>query len=443
MATQLADDERPACSMCLEDYTADGEDRVPCPYACGHSNCSACVRDLFADPRPPQCPLCRAPSREQPQRNFDLINLIGERERQARNQLENPQHGTMIPADTLTVHAAIANGSAGTVVSKGVLCKGGSLTQVAVKWQTASAQDAAAFQLEQDLLWQASRDCSQTCRMLGVCRKDGVTYLVMRLYKCSLAQYISAAAGGKLSIEEACRIGYQITKALQELHAVDILHLGMEPANVLLDNHNDAFLADFGNAQKVADASGLHECSTSLSGNPHYMAPEAVGEAPVVSCHTDAWSLASMLLHMVTGLPPFHGLHSDELLNMLRSSDAPLPDTPSSLPASLRHLLRRCFQSDPHARPTLGDIQQVLQPALDEDMARQAAAFCAQLQADRLSQIEAAHTISSLAKQGAPERRLLVAAGCVPQLANVLNGGSHSVQCPVLEALLALCMSQA
>lgn len=56
-------------------------------------------------------------------------------------------------------------------------------------------------------------------------------------------------AGGRIPCARAAELSLQLAKAVQQLHAVKILHLNIRPENVLLDEHGNAFLSDFGKAR--------------------------------------------------------------------------------------------------------------------------------------------------------------------------------------------------
>ncbi len=55
-----------------------------------------------------------------------------------------------------------------------------------------------------------------------------------------------------------------------QLHIVQILHLDLKPANILMDDYGHAYLSDFGISRVL---STLEACTavTGASGTPHYM----------------------------------------------------------------------------------------------------------------------------------------------------------------------------
>ena len=51
---------------------------------------------------------------------------------------------------------------------------------------------------------------------------------------------------GKMSDQQKLQIAVQLAKAVQQLHGIHMLHLHIEPQNVLVDEHGDVSLSDLG-----------------------------------------------------------------------------------------------------------------------------------------------------------------------------------------------------
>src|SRR5262249_38746186 len=114
---------------------------------------------------------------------------------------------------------------------------------------------------------------------------------------------------GPLPLEEVGRYATQLAAVLDYAHGQGVVHRDVKPANVLLDDQEQPFLADFGIA-KIFDAAGttlLTLTSTGqVMGTADYMSPEqARGEE--VGPATDVYSLGMVLYHLVTGRVPFEG----------------------------------------------------------------------------------------------------------------------------------------
>ena len=74
---------------------------------------------------------------------------------------------------------------------------------------------------------------------------------------------------GALAPQVLVSIGLDILKGLAQLHAAHILHLDLKPANILLDNHNDTYLSDFGISRILSTMEAT--TGTFSTGTPHYM----------------------------------------------------------------------------------------------------------------------------------------------------------------------------
>lgn len=69
---------------------------------------------------------------------------------------------------------------------------------------------------------------------------------------------------------ELMSMAVEILEGLDELHALNVWHLDLKPANILLDKHQHAYLADFG----ISHAVQTLQSYTALSGwqgTPHYL----------------------------------------------------------------------------------------------------------------------------------------------------------------------------
>jgi serine/threonine protein kinase len=132
--------------------------------------------------------------------------------------------------------------------------------------------------------------------------EDGRPYFVM--------DYIDGGSLNELrqhGIEpvRALRLCAEACRALDVLHANDIIHRDVTPGNLLLSTttNGDAqvLIADLGVAKSMVDAVG----ATMTAGTPSYMAPEqAMGVTPLDK-RVDIYSLTAVTYAMLTGHPPF------------------------------------------------------------------------------------------------------------------------------------------
>ena len=178
---------------------------------------------------------------------------------------------------------------------------------------------------------------------------EGVPYLAQRyVVGGSLQERLRRER--RLRIEVALRIAAQVTAGLAALVADGLVHRDVKPANVLLDEHGDAAISDFGLA-KDSRASAITVIGQAL-GSPHYMAPEQIrGEE--VSGATDVYSLGCVVYECVSGSPSFADVRGLKVL-WAQLSETP-PDPCAQLgdaPSGLGQAVLRALAKSPSERPT-------------------------------------------------------------------------------------------
>ncbi len=111
-----------------------------------------------------------------------------------------------------------------------------------------------------------------------------------------------------LPVDEVIAIISAVASALDYAHHRGLLHRDVKPANVLLTEPDAAqgrriYLADFGIARRIDDASGLTATNVAV-GTVAYAAPEQLKGDPVDG-RADQYALACTAFHLLTGAPPF------------------------------------------------------------------------------------------------------------------------------------------
>jgi serine/threonine protein kinase/class 3 adenylate cyclase len=187
---------------------------------------------------------------------------------------------------------------------------------------------------------------------------EGITYLAMELLEGETLQQ-ALQREGRLDPARAIGIARQICAALSAAHRRGIIHRDLKPQNVFLvageRGVDQVKVLDFGAAKLLDDLNRISPATATgaLIGTPFYMAPEQARGQPVDG-RTDIWALGVILFRCLTGLLPFVGETTTEvLLSML--TDA--PPTFSSLapeagvPPELEQLVLGTLSKDPAGRP--------------------------------------------------------------------------------------------
>ncbi len=111
------------------------------------------------------------------------------------------------------------------------------------------------------------------------------------------------AQQGRLSPQEALRITTAVCAALECAHAHGIIHRDIKPSNVLINEHGEVKVADFGLAKIVATDGGATQTMATV-GTPDFLAPESYIQGIALDERADIYSTGVMLYKMLTGYVP-------------------------------------------------------------------------------------------------------------------------------------------
>lgn len=175
----------------------------------------------------------------------------------------------------------------------------------------------------------------------------GVTYLVMRYLPTGTLK--DRIARGSMHLDEVQHILTQVAGALDYAHEQGILHRDVKPANVLLDDRNNAYLTDFGLA-KIVEAS-IDLTGDRMLGTPAYMSPEQCKGDEELTAATDQYSLGIMAYEMLTERTPFQA--ETPIAVVHKQLFDPLPPPRSlrpDLPERVEQVLLKALSKEPSQR---------------------------------------------------------------------------------------------
>jgi serine/threonine-protein kinase len=237
------------------------------------------------------------------------------------------------------------------------------------------ADGLARFRREARVL--ASLNHPNIAAIHGLEESDGVLYLLLEYVPGrTLAECL---AGSALSVEEALSQCKQIADALEAAHQKGVIHRDLKPANVKITDEGRVKVLDFGLAKALDTASAsstetemAHSPTVTLGathvglvlGTAAYMSPEqACGK--VLDTRTDIWSFGCVLYEALARQRPFGGGSVTEVLAGVLEREPDWQALPSSTPANIRRLLRRCLEKNPQRRlRDIGDARIELEDAL-------------------------------------------------------------------------------
>jgi eukaryotic-like serine/threonine-protein kinase len=189
-------------------------------------------------------------------------------------------------------------------------------------------------------------DHANICTIYEAGKTDqGQLYLVMAYYEGeTLAARI---ARGRLPVDQAMSIGYDVASGLDRAHQYGIVHRDITPANLFITRFGEVKILDFGLAklrgEAVVTEQGL------LLGTVPYMSPEQASGAPV-DHRTDIWSLGVVWFEMLTGRRPFVGDTTASTIASILHEEPPWTTLGPEVPAAAIELLEHALQKVPERR---------------------------------------------------------------------------------------------
>ncbi len=130
---------------------------------------------------------------------------------------------------------------------------------------------------------------------------DGTqVYLVMELVAGG-SLWDRLKAEGPIPPAEAARVAAGILAALEEAHALDIVHRDIKPHNILMTDAGVGKLADFGVAHLPSEEHAGVTRTGVVMGTWSFMAPEQRASSRRVDPRSDVYAVAATLYTLVTG----------------------------------------------------------------------------------------------------------------------------------------------
>ncbi|MGX9786805.1 protein kinase domain-containing protein [Janthinobacterium lividum] len=165
---------------------------------------------------------------------------------------------------------------------------------------------------------------------------------------------------GKADLQAALDIAYQIADAMDEAHAMDLVHGDLKPSNLMLEANGKVRILDFGLARHIDPQATQTTTLCDLQGTIAYMAPERLmGRLP--DTRGDVYALGAMLYEMLAGQRHFAHLNGLALAAAHMQATQPWPDLPDSVPPAINALVRAMTAHDPAERPrTMRAVREAL-----------------------------------------------------------------------------------
>lgn len=173
-------------------------------------------------------------------------------------------------------------------------------------------------------------------------------YVVMEYFPGeSLERYASFER--LLPLHRTIGIVFKCCMALDYAFRQGIVHRDIKPANILVDEHDNVKITDFGLALNIGKKVETDSTFIMGVGSPAYMSPEQIKGYPL-NQKTDLYSLGVVLFHLLTGRLPFRAANPAQLVYKIINADPPSvsqlnPDVPEQMDAVIRKALEKDLYS--------------------------------------------------------------------------------------------------
>lgn len=320
----------PACASCGKALT---ESEQPCSQ-CGAFSCPTCGGVL--QPKDRFCPRCGSPRDASP---GSAATIVGEPGREWDEIRETLRRATL---GEFEIRSELGRGGMAVVyLARDIALN----TKVAIKVMAPGVLTGKPMveKFVQEARTVANFNHPHIVTIHALRQAAGLHFIVMKLIPGrSLDSLIRHVGPLPLPVFQA--IIYQLGSALSYAHrrTPPVVHRDVKPSNILMDEHGNAMVTDFGIA-KVLEDSGQTQRSMTI-GTPAYMSPEQCAERKVTGA-SDQYSLGVVAYEMLTGQPLFTGTplgllraHLESPPPLLRASR---PDCPPGLEAALLRMLAK------------------------------------------------------------------------------------------------------
>ena len=193
---------------------------------------------------------------------------------------------------------------------------------------------------------------------------SGKPFYAMRLVRGQTLARVLDDAGSLEARLKQLPVVLRTAQTLAHAHHHGVVHRDVKPENILVGNHGETVLLDWGIAKvrgmATSDSkSGDEPIGPSdktrhgaIMGTPAYMAPEqAAGDVGAVDERTDVFALGAILYHLLAGRAPYSGAKSQDVVAKARDVELePLSAVAPKAPNQLVVITERAMSRAPNDR---------------------------------------------------------------------------------------------
>ncbi|XP_064554767.1 MAP/microtubule affinity-regulating kinase 3 [Drosophila montana] len=185
-------------------------------------------------------------------------------------------------------------------------------------------------------------------RLFQVIESERTLYLIME-YASRGELFDHLVKNGRMRERDARLIFRQLVSAIQYCHSKFVVHRDLKAENLLLDQHMNIKIADFGFGNTFDPNAQLE----TFCGSPPYAAPELFMGRKYAGPEVDAWSLGVVLYTLVSGSLPFDGGTLKELRERVLRGKYRVP---YYISMDCENLMRKFLVLNPAKRTTLNGV---------------------------------------------------------------------------------------
>lgn len=182
--------------------------------------------------------------------------------------------------------------------------------------------------------------------------KGSTLWIIMEFMSAgSLKELIDSV--GPLPEDAIATVMKALCKGLDYVHKGHKLHRDIKAANILINDHGDVKLADFGVAGQMTTT--IRQRNT-MVGSPFWMAPEVVQKS-LYDEKADIWSMGITGIELAQGLPPYATEHPFRALFLIPKNPPPRVEG-SQFSKSFKDFIALCLKKNPSERPSAENLLQ-------------------------------------------------------------------------------------
>ncbi len=151
-------------------------------------------------------------------------------------------------------------------------------------------------------------------------------------------------------VAECAMFVADLASALAVAHTANIVHRDLKPRNLMLDDHHQVRLLDFGLAKSLGE--GSISMSGEITGTAHYMSPEqTLAKRVEVDHRADIWALGVILYEVLTLRRPFDGKNLQQIVYEICFKEPVSPQKHNhKVPRDLVTICSKALEKDPQNR---------------------------------------------------------------------------------------------